>query len=72
MLAGMIGPRISAACFCYPSSTNIMKPYGPIKELLSDSECNPPLYREVCYGEYISLYKSKGLDGFSTIPQFKL
>ncbi|XP_062102523.1 1-aminocyclopropane-1-carboxylate oxidase homolog 1-like [Humulus lupulus] len=65
---GGAGPRISAACFFYPSSA--MKPYGPIKELLS--ETNPPLYREVHYKEYTTLYVSKGLDGSSAIPYFHL
>lgn len=72
VLAGNVGPRISAACFLYPSSANIQKPYGPIKELISESQGNHPLYRQVCYSEYTSLYRSKGLDGLSTIPHFKL
>ncbi|PON62597.1 Oxoglutarate/iron-dependent dioxygenase [Parasponia andersonii] len=70
VLAGRAGPRISAACFFYPSTANNFKPYGPIKELLS--ETSPPLYREVHYKEYTSLYVSKGLDGSSAIPHFKL
>ncbi|KAF4358128.1 hypothetical protein F8388_009411 [Cannabis sativa] len=64
------GPRISAACFFYPSIPNIAKPYGPIKELLSHT--NPPLYKEVHFKEYTTLYVSKGLDGTSAIPHFQL
>lgn len=70
VLAGRVGPRVSAACFFYPSTANSFEPYGPIKELLTED--NPPLYREVHYKEYVTLYVSKGLDGQSAIPSFKL
>ncbi|XP_004289923.1 PREDICTED: 1-aminocyclopropane-1-carboxylate oxidase homolog 1-like [Fragaria vesca subsp. vesca] len=69
VLARRVGPRISAACFLYPSATHRFKPYGPIKELLSG---DLPIYRETHLGEYLGYYKSKGLDGNSAISHFKL
>ncbi|KAM5561196.1 1-aminocyclopropane-1-carboxylate oxidase [Rosa sericea] len=70
VLAGRIGPRISAACFLYPSATHRFKPYGPIKEFLSSDDL--PIYRETHLGEYLAYYRSKGLDGNSALSHFKL
>ncbi|XP_057965207.1 1-aminocyclopropane-1-carboxylate oxidase homolog 1-like isoform X2 [Malania oleifera] len=70
VLAGRIGPRVSAACFFYPSTAKISKPYGPIKEFTSDSD--PPIYRETSLCEYLAYYRSKGLDGNSALPYFRL
>ncbi|XP_024981216.1 1-aminocyclopropane-1-carboxylate oxidase homolog 1-like isoform X2 [Cynara cardunculus var. scolymus] len=70
VLAAPIGPRISAACFFYPSTANSCKPYGPIKELLS--ERGGPIYRETNHKEYMAHYKAKGLDGTSSLPFFML
>ncbi|KAJ0742477.1 putative deacetoxyvindoline 4-hydroxylase [Helianthus annuus] len=70
VLAAPIGPRISSACFFYPSTANNCKPYGPIKELISE-ECGP-VYRETTPKEYMSCYRSKGLDGTSCLSYFKL
>ncbi|XP_068325409.1 1-aminocyclopropane-1-carboxylate oxidase homolog 1-like [Pyrus communis] len=69
VLARRVGPRISAACFFYPSATQRFKPYGPIKEFLSD---NLPIYRETHFAEYLAYYRSKGLDGKSALSHFKL
>ncbi|KAK1412611.1 hypothetical protein QVD17_33998 [Tagetes erecta] len=70
VLAAPIGPRISAACFFYPSTANNCKPYGPIKELVSEE--GGPIYRETDHKEYMSFYRLKGLDGTSALPYFKL
>ncbi|KAL5561860.1 hypothetical protein UlMin_031607 [Ulmus minor] len=60
--------RLSAACFFYPGDTK--KPYGPLQELVSEKNCS--LYREVDFEGFMSHYRSKGLDGRSAIPNFKL
>ncbi|XP_008779114.4 1-aminocyclopropane-1-carboxylate oxidase homolog 1-like [Phoenix dactylifera] len=64
-----VDPRISVACFFsthfYPST----KLYGPIKELLSNER---PMYKEVSAKEYVTYYKSKGLDGQSALNYFKI
>ncbi|KAG9152628.1 hypothetical protein Leryth_024416 [Lithospermum erythrorhizon] len=70
VLASYQGPRISVGCFFYPSSQCMMKPYGPIKELLSDS--NPPIYKEVTYLEYIHQYRKMARERNQTLPHFKL
>lgn len=66
---GLIGPRISVACFLFPSKININILYEPLKELLSDNSL--PKYRETSYYEYIHRYAAKGLDGVKTLPHFK-
>ncbi|KAL6968214.1 hypothetical protein U1Q18_034015 [Sarracenia purpurea var. burkii] len=68
--AAGVGPRISTACFFYPSVANKSKRYGPIKEFLSNS--NPPIYRETHHNEYQAYYRSKGLDGTAALLNFKL
>lgn len=46
-------PRTSIACFV--GTDDLQKPYGPINELISES--NPPIYKEVLFGEYMNKYK---------------
>ncbi|KAK6937815.1 Isopenicillin N synthase-like, Fe(2+) 2OG dioxygenase domain [Dillenia turbinata] len=51
VLAGSVGPKISTACFFYPSTGNKLKPYCPIMELLS--KVNPPLYKHTSHNKYM-------------------
>ncbi|XP_048326831.1 1-aminocyclopropane-1-carboxylate oxidase homolog 1-like [Ziziphus jujuba] len=59
--------RVSVACFF--NSDDKLKPYGPIKELLSEN--NPPLYKDTNYIEFATHYQG---DGFYTtsLPHFRL
>ncbi|CAL5353648.1 1-aminocyclopropane-1-carboxylate oxidase homolog 1-like [Camellia sinensis] len=70
VLAGRVGPRISAACFFYPSMASKSRLYGPIEEFLSQN--NPPIYRKTHHNEYQAYYKSKGLEGTSALLHYKL
>ncbi|XP_027158683.1 1-aminocyclopropane-1-carboxylate oxidase homolog 1-like [Coffea eugenioides] len=70
VIAKRVGPRRSVACFIYPRNKNQSKPYGPVKELLSDK--NPQIYRETSFNEYVRYYASKGLDGVKALPHFHL
>ncbi|CAK7338943.1 unnamed protein product [Dovyalis caffra] len=51
VLAQEFRPRGSVASFFFPSTANKFKPYGVIKELLSD---NPPTYRETHLAELMA------------------
>ncbi|KAL6217510.1 hypothetical protein ACLB2K_010727 [Fragaria x ananassa] len=53
LLKPTVEPRISIACFL--STDDLEKPYGPIKELISED--NPPKFSEVKFGEYMKKYK---------------
>ncbi|KAF8006389.1 hypothetical protein BT93_K0632 [Corymbia citriodora subsp. variegata] len=70
VLTGRVGPRVSVACFFSPSGMQKTKPFGPIKELLSEN--NPPIYKETSYLEYAIYYKSHGLSGSSALPHFRI
>ncbi|KAK9704897.1 hypothetical protein RND81_07G018500 [Saponaria officinalis] len=63
-------PRVSAACFFYPSSKKRHEEYRPIDNFLSTK--NPPLYRGTTVAEYLAFYRSKGQDGQSSLPHFEL
>ncbi|XP_038717047.1 1-aminocyclopropane-1-carboxylate oxidase homolog 1-like [Tripterygium wilfordii] len=68
VLAGKIGPRVTVACFLYPRPKHLCKPFGPIKELVSNQ---PPKYRETHVQEYIAYYRSNGSSNPS-LPHFKV
>ncbi|XVE72967.1 hypothetical protein DITRI_Ditri11bG0080100 [Diplodiscus trichospermus] len=67
---GRTNPRISAAALFVPTFANLEKPYGPIKELLSEKD--PPIYRETSVKEYVACHKSKPTYGSLSLSQFKL
>ncbi|XP_050374920.1 deacetoxyvindoline 4-hydroxylase-like [Argentina anserina] len=68
VLANRVGPRVSVAYFLKGEIAT--KPYGPIKELVSDE--NPPVYKEFSIEEYQGKFFSQGLDEKSTLDHFKL
>ncbi|KAL3717334.1 hypothetical protein ACJRO7_008848 [Eucalyptus globulus] len=70
VLAGRDGPRVSVACFFTWSRMQKTKPFGPIKELLSEN--NPPIYKETSLSEYVTHYTSHGLSGNSALPHFRI
>ncbi|XP_059654338.1 1-aminocyclopropane-1-carboxylate oxidase homolog 1-like [Cornus florida] len=67
VLTRSVGPRISTACFFSPSSKNISKQYGPIKELVSDN--NPPIYKQVPFTDLAAVRIGQNS---SVLPLFKL
>ncbi|KAL9687225.1 hypothetical protein QQ045_031623 [Rhodiola kirilowii] len=70
VVANHVGPRMSVACFVTPHRYPTGRVYGPIKELLSDT--NPPVYRETTIPEFVKHFYSKGLDGKSKLTHFKM
>ncbi|KAJ4847567.1 hypothetical protein Tsubulata_015387 [Turnera subulata] len=70
VLANHRGPRISVACFFSTFLMPKSRPYGPIKELLTEE--NPPKYRETTVREYSAHYKDRGIDGTSALLDFRL
>ncbi|CAN4098139.1 unnamed protein product [Withania somnifera] len=69
VLARPVGSRVSAACFLYPSSECILKPYGPIKELFSEED--PQLYKSQSNLEYMAYYQKNVRECTSSLPHFK-
>ncbi|XVF71971.1 hypothetical protein PTKIN_Ptkin12aG0083400 [Pterospermum kingtungense] len=63
-------PRVSVAALFFPSVPNMVKPYGPIKQLVSEK--NPPLYRGTNVQEYVAFQRSKAPYASSSLPHFKL
>ena len=70
VVANRVGPRVSVASFFCTDLTPTYKMYGPINELLSES--NPPKYRETTVRDYCIHFKSKGLGRTSALDDFKL
>ncbi|KAJ6708916.1 4-HYDROXYLASE putative-RELATED [Salix koriyanagi] len=71
VLVGQAGSRTSVACLFYPSTANYnSKPYGAIKELLSDN--SQPRYRETSMAEYMAYTRSRALDDSSNLSHFQL
>ncbi|CAK7338940.1 unnamed protein product [Dovyalis caffra] len=68
VLSAEVGPRISVACFLYPSSAKKYEPYGVIKELQLES---PPIYRETYSAELREEYYVLGPTP-STLSRFKV
>ncbi|KAF9605612.1 hypothetical protein IFM89_017955 [Coptis chinensis] len=69
VLANLVGPRVSIACFLTVCLNMTMKTYGPIKELLSDE--NGPVYQDFTTKDYIQYFSSQG-DGKSGLNNLKL
>ncbi|KAK7393420.1 hypothetical protein VNO78_21976 [Psophocarpus tetragonolobus] len=67
VLAAKKGPRVSIACHIYPHPDH---KYGPIKEFLSKD--NLPKYRDTSIGEYLTQYRTKGLDGSKALSHFNV
>ena len=63
-------PRISVAALFFPTLANQVKPYGPIKELLSEKD--PPAYRETNVQEYVAYQRSNGPYASASLAHFKL
>ncbi|XP_026384132.1 1-aminocyclopropane-1-carboxylate oxidase homolog 1-like [Papaver somniferum] len=71
VLANLENPRVSVACFFHGTRLEqSSRKYGPIKELLSESD--RPKYRETTIHEYITHFQAKGLDGKSALDVFKI
>ncbi|KAF9605613.1 hypothetical protein IFM89_017956 [Coptis chinensis] len=69
VLANLVGPRVSIACFLTVCLNMTMKTYGPIKELLSDE--NDRVYQDLTTKDYIQYFSSQG-DGKSGLNNLKL
>lgn len=69
VLASKNGPRLSTACFFYPSNTNKDRIYGPIKELVSEN--NPSFYKETTQVEYFKCFSVHGSCGSKALPLFR-
>ncbi|GMI72036.1 hypothetical protein like AT1G06620 [Hibiscus trionum] len=69
-IANCVGPRITVPCFFSGHATLLEKPFGPIKELISES--NPPRYKEFLLKDYVAKFLSSSLDNKPPIDYYKL
>ncbi|KAF9596589.1 hypothetical protein IFM89_012712 [Coptis chinensis] len=69
VLANHVGPKVSIACFLTPRFHMATKPFGPIKELISDE--SRPVYREISMNEYLAQFFYQGRDG-ECMSSFKM
>ncbi|KAK7814158.1 1-aminocyclopropane-1-carboxylate oxidase like protein 3 [Quercus suber] len=70
VLENQVGPRVSVACLFCTGLQPSPKPYGPIKDLLSED--NPLKYRETTVKDYCNYFNEKGFGGTSALPHFWL
>ncbi|KAK8507252.1 hypothetical protein V6N12_008594 [Hibiscus sabdariffa] len=69
-IANRVGTRITVPCFFSGHATLLEKPFGPIKELIS--EANPPRYEEFLLKDYVAKFLSSSLDNKPPIDYYKL
>ncbi|KAE8698253.1 1-aminocyclopropane-1-carboxylate oxidase-like protein 1 [Hibiscus syriacus] len=68
--ANHVGPRISAACFFSGDASLLDETFGPIKELIS--ETNHPRYKELLLKEYLAKAVSNPLGDKPPMDYYKL
>ncbi|KAL5702339.1 hypothetical protein ACHQM5_027568 [Ranunculus cassubicifolius] len=61
VLSKKVGPRVSVACFLTTRFDVDTKPYGPMKELISED--SGAVYREISNKEYIENFFNQGVEG---------
>ncbi|KAK8557322.1 hypothetical protein V6N13_013596 [Hibiscus sabdariffa] len=69
-ITNRVGTRITVPCFFSGHATLLEKPFGPIKELIS--EANPPRYKEFLLKDYVAKFLSSSLDNKPPIDYYKL
>ena len=70
VVANVVGPRVSLACFFSTGNHPSSRIYGPIKELLSED--NPAKYREASIPEFVTHYRDRCMDGTSPLLHFRI
>ncbi|XP_074317847.1 1-aminocyclopropane-1-carboxylate oxidase homolog 1-like [Silene latifolia] len=64
------GPRLSAACFFYPTAMNQELTFGPLNGVLSDD--SPALYEEITHSEYLKHHSLHGSCASKALPGLRL
>ncbi|KAI4319497.1 hypothetical protein MLD38_033086 [Melastoma candidum] len=62
-------PRMSIACFCRPKAEDMSRPFGPIKELLQETDTL--MYHSISMVDYQALYNQVRLVGGSALQHLK-